>query len=88
MSFSLEFYAKDPTEAHTLIDQQYAPESVRDFLHCAVSGCPDGEPLYVKAFGHLYNGDYNVSSATIQVTPITFTKPVEKRVMPDEVPLP
>lgn len=76
MSFSLEFCAESAADAIELIDAAYAPACIKEFLKQAVAA-DIGRGIYVKAHGHLHSGagqDYSVSSATIEVKPITFQK--------------
>lgn len=70
MSFSFEFYAKTAADAHKILDTHYAPESVKDFVHAAIHATEG--PVFVKAFGHLYQNDYTVSNATIEVRPVVY----------------
>ena len=77
MSFSVEFYAGSKAKAvRKLADKEHLhlPESVREFLLRAVEALPSGDEdikrvVHVKAHGHLCErpGDYQVSSATIEV---------------------
>lgn len=73
MSFSFDFHA--PTDAvSALLDThggaKHAPQCVKDFIRQAVSGLPH-DIVHVKADGHLFNKDYQVSSCKIEVTPVT-----------------
>lgn len=74
MSFSFDFYISSK-DAPELIEQQHAPECVKSFIRTALTGIT-ADVVYVKAYGHLYNGqDYNFSNATIEVKPIYLTYP-------------
>lgn len=73
MSFSFEFNAK-PADVPALVDATYAPDCVKDFIRRAVTDLPC-DLVAVKAHGHLFSKDYQVSNATITVTPIAITTP-------------
>jgi len=68
MSFSFEFVATVP-DAKKIIEQEHAPHEVKLFIHQALRGCPIEGWVQIKANGHLYDGDYQTSTATISVTP-------------------
>lgn len=71
MSFNFEFNAKSAEDAQRLLDGQYAPYSVKQFVSDALRGLPGA--VHVKAIGHLFDGSsYNRSAAQIEVTPIEF----------------
>lgn len=74
MTFSIEFYANDKEEAKRRIFDAYAPPAIQLFLISAVNAyrnVADGEQLYVRAHGHLFDGNsYDVSSAQIEVKKI------------------
>lgn len=73
MSFSFEFTTKIE-DAPGLVEKQYAPECVKDFVRVALTGLT-GDFVYIKAYGHLYDGSSsNWSSADIQVRPVALTK--------------
>ena len=76
MSFNFEFYA-DQNDAVDIIGEQTAPESVKAFLVQGVSAFPPDTLVYVKANGHLFNGDYQRSNAEllVQEVPIRTPKP-------------
>jgi hypothetical protein len=57
-----------------LIQEQTAPDCVKEFLTQGVQAYPDSA-IHVKATGHLYNGDYKVSSGVLLVEEIAFQKP-------------
>ena len=74
MSFSFEFFAKT-ADVSALLDvpgtaQNHAPACVKEFIRAAVNGLPH-EMVSVKANGHLFNKDYQTSTATIEVKPLT-----------------
>ena len=74
MSFSIEFVARDAEDADAIMAQeQYVPQTVKDFVRQALKAAKG--PVLVKAHGHLFNNDYDVSSATIEVRPLGFRKP-------------
>lgn len=74
MSFHIEFYAEHSVHAKGLVDEANLPTPVRQFIAQALDGC-EGNPVYVKAYGHLYTGDYKISTATIVVQPIPMSVP-------------
>jgi hypothetical protein len=73
MSFSFEFYATSAEDAARIIAQEIMPDSVRQFVLEGVKAATG--PLYVKAWGHLYQADYQISSAQIEVRPFTYRTP-------------
>lgn len=75
MSFAFEFSAESPAEAAAIIEKQTAPACVKEFVTAAVNALTG--PVSIKAQGHLLShpGDYKVSSANIDVRPITFSRP-------------
>lgn len=75
MSFSFEFSATRK-DAVTLLDKQTAPECVKSFVAQALTGFEDVALVHVKAQGHLFNGDYQRSTAAIDVYEILIAKPV------------
>lgn len=78
MSFHVEFYAANPLDALTIVEQDPSlPPPVRAFLNCALSMLPDDPAVYVKAVGHLCDGpsSYIFSTADIKVNPLPFRKP-------------
>jgi hypothetical protein len=76
MSFSMEVHAANKPAALAKIKEAYLPEPVRAFLNAAVENLksvPEGSSraIYIKAMGHLHaSGDYELSSADLQVRPI------------------
>lgn len=76
MSFSFEFTATQG-DAHKIVDQEHAPSQVKSFLHQSLDAFKEDQLVYVKAYGHLWNNDHNISSAQITVTPLTLRKPRE-----------
>ena len=74
MSFSFEFVASVP-DAKKIIEQEHAPHEVKLFILQALRGCKTEGWVFVKANGHLYDGDYQTSNATISVTPMDVRKP-------------
>ena len=73
MSFTLEFTATNPRVATKIVRQdENLPLCVSAFICQALKGCNTEQPVYVKAYGHLYSGnDYNVSSADLQVREVS-----------------
>ena len=74
MSFSFEFTAT-PVDAKKILEQEHAPHEVKLFIRQAMRGCKSDGLVYVKANGHLYDGDYQTSSANITVYPVELRKP-------------
>jgi hypothetical protein len=78
MSFHVDFIASSPEAVESILPEEHLPDCVRDFIIQALKGCA-GSPVSVKAVGHLYNGDYQVSSASIEVRKVNMRTPkVEK----------
>lgn len=76
MTFRVEFYAASRDDAWKILDREYLPQPVRDFINIALTGCPAATPVYVKAFGNLFSGDdHNWSDADIKVHPVIFKEP-------------
>jgi Protein of unknown function (DUF1353) len=73
MSFSFEFYAASADDAAKIMAEETVPESVRQFVLAGVKAAKG--PVFVKAMGHLYNGDYQVSTAQLEVRPFTVRAP-------------
>lgn len=77
MSFSFDFHAK-PLDVPALLERdssaQHAPECVKEFVRRALSGLST-DLVHVHAHGHLFNQDYQLSNAVIEVTPITIAVP-------------
>lgn len=71
MSFNLEFYSKIE-DVPTVMKRHVAPECVKEFIRLAVQDLP-GEFVHVEAMGHLFSKDYNISNATIKITPINIS---------------
>ena len=74
MSFSVEFNANSVEDAREIVAQEYLPDSVRTFIIQALSAFSN-TAVYVKAYGHLCNNDFQNSGADIKVQPITFKYP-------------
>lgn len=74
MSFSLDFTATQ-ADAGTILEQEYAPECVKVFIKAALTAFAPEALVFVKAYGHLYNKDYNISNATIAVQEVSLRKP-------------
>ncbi len=77
MSFSCQLTARSRAHALQQLEQQtHLPSAVRSFLETAVRNIPVARDatrvILIKAHGHLCerDGDYAVSSASIEVTPI------------------
>ena len=76
MSFNFEFVAATAEDAQKVVDQENAPACVKDFIRQALPAFP-GKKVSVKAFGHLFNGDYQngdyqISSVDVVVKEVIF----------------
>jgi hypothetical protein len=78
MSFSFEFTAKQE-DAQKIIDQEYAPSQVKSFIHQSLDAFQPEALVYVKAYGHLYNNDHDMSSAEIKVYELRLRTPKEDK---------
>lgn len=65
MSFSFEGNFVNPEVAKLWLEQQHAPDCVKDFIRRALTGLVGA--VYVKANGHLFNNDYRESNCSILV---------------------
>ena len=74
MSFNIEFYSTK-REAIAIMEEETAPDSVKNFIHKALTAFNDKELVHVKAQGHLYNNDYTCSTANIMVNFISLRHP-------------
>lgn len=74
MSFSFEFHAATAEDATKIVADEHAPQCIKDFINVALTAF-SGKPVYVKAFGHLYNNDYKYSTSEIKVNEIVFRAP-------------
>ena len=78
MSFSFNFNAKNRSDAERLLKCADAPYVVKAFVKQALKGIPHSPEtaVRVEGHGHLHEeGDYNVSSVNVVVTPIPFATP-------------
>ena len=66
MSFNVEFTAK-VADAKKIVEKEYLPSEVKLFVQAGLRAFADDKLVYVKAQGHLFNGDYQRSSADIVV---------------------
>ncbi len=73
MSFSFEFYAANAEDAAKILAREIAPETVKQFLLEGVKAATG--PVYVKAMGHLYQADYQISTAQLEVRPFSYRTP-------------
>ena len=63
MSFYVEFTAASHDDAlRIVLAEEILPDCVRTFICQAVEAYPAAAAIYVKAVGHLYSEDYEVSS--------------------------
>ena len=74
MSFNMEFVAKQ-SDAVAVVNEQTAPDSVKAFLAQAISAFKPEALVSVKANGHLFNGDFQRSSADIVVQEVMVREP-------------
>lgn len=74
MSFSMDFVAKQADVAK-IIATEHLPPCVAVFINQAVSAFKPDALVSVKAVGHLYNNDHNMSSATINVQEVAVRVP-------------
>lgn len=78
MSFSLEFQAASADDAAKILGEEtQLPDSIRAFIVQALQALPDGSGVSIKADGHLFNNDYQVSNATLMVRPVKMRVPKE-----------
>ena len=76
MSFYVEFTAASRDDAlRIILTEEFLPDSVRTFLCQALEAYHTARAIYVKATGHLYSRDYDVSSAEIVVREIKLRYP-------------
>jgi hypothetical protein len=74
MSFSVEFWAT-VADAEKIVEQEYLPSTVKLFLGQALLAFTAVDMVHVKAFGHLFNKDYERSNAEIVVEKVLLKKP-------------
>ena len=74
MSFNFEFYAKQ-SDAIAIIEEQTAPGVVKSFLVQGVSAFKPEALVWVKANGHLFNGDYQRSNGELLVQEVVVRTP-------------
>lgn len=74
MSFSFEFVATQ-TDALKIVEQEHAPDCVKEFLCGGLAAFGPDALVSVKAFGHLYNKNYDRSSATLGVQELCMRLP-------------
>jgi hypothetical protein len=76
MSFYVEFTAASRDDAlRIIVAEELLPDSVRTFICQALEAHHTARAIYVKATGHLYSRDYDVSSAEIVVREIKLRYP-------------
>lgn len=66
MSFNFEFTSRQE-DAAKIISREHAPPCVITFINQALSAFPADALVSVKANGHLFNNDHQISNATIDV---------------------
>ena len=71
MSFSFEFYAASKETALAKLETQHVPDTVKLIITQGLEAVKEGELVYVKANGHIYEpNNYAVTTANIEVRPI------------------
>jgi hypothetical protein len=76
MSFNVEFTAASHGDAlRIVIAEEFLPDSVRTFVCQALEAYRAARAIYVKAVGHLYSKDFEVSSAEIVAREIKLRQP-------------
>lgn len=66
MSFSVEFTGK-VVDARKIVEKEHLPSEIKLFLAQALRAFEPESLVYVKAHGHLFNGDYQRSNADMVV---------------------
>ena len=74
MSFHFDFNAATIEEANAILEEEVMPDGVKAFVKQGLQAFPDSA-VHVKAIGHLWNKDYNVSAAEIKVEKIFMRTP-------------
>lgn len=73
MSFNFAWNARTPSIARGHLSVEHCPQFVKDFIEQGLLAIPDDQPVYVKAVGHLFDGEgYGRSTADIEVVQIFF----------------
>jgi hypothetical protein len=76
LSFYVEFTAASHDDAlRIVLAEEFLPDSVRTFVCQALEAYRAARAIYVKAVGHLYSKDFEVSSAEIVVREIKLRYP-------------
>jgi hypothetical protein len=76
LSFYVEFTAASHDDAlRIVVAEEFLPDSVRTFVCQALEAYRSAPAIYVKAVGHLYSKDFEVSSAEIVVREIKLRQP-------------
>src|SRR3981081_2152338 len=76
LSFYVEFTAASHDDAlRIVLAEEFLPDSVRTFVCQALEAYRAARAIYVKAVGHLYSKDFEVSSAEIVVREIKLRQP-------------
>lgn len=70
MSFNFEFTAMKE-HAVAIVNEEHAPIEVKEFIQKGLVAFKEGTLVHVKAMGHLYNNDYQKSTAVIEVGQVT-----------------
>src|SRR5882757_2447772 len=76
VSFYVEFTAASHDDAlRIVVAEEFLPDCVRAFICQALEAYRTAGAIYVKAVGHLYTKDYDVSSAEILVREVKLRRP-------------
>lgn len=73
MSFSFEFFARNPADAMACLNEQHShiPGEVRTIVLQALSGCDSHHPVHVRGQGHVFApGSWDHTTVDLKVTPI------------------
>ncbi len=77
MSFNFEFYSKQ-SDAVAIVGEQTAPDAVKAFLVQGLSAFKPEAIVWVKANGHLFNGDYQRSNGDLLVQQVVMRTPMAR----------
>jgi hypothetical protein len=76
LSFYVEFTVASHDDAlRIVLAKEFLPDGVRTFICQALEAYRAARAIYVKAVGHLYSKDFEVSSAEIVVREIKLRQP-------------
>ena len=74
MSFNFEFVA-EREDAVQILSEENAPVEVKNFISVGLRAFKPGSLVHVKAVGHLYNNDYQISTGALVVEQVYLRKP-------------